>query len=92
MQIYTVGPHFKGVKMLPPGPHFLGYSAVSTYGDVAPVTWFFLSVKTSQVVVRAWDTATELLVPLQDQDEVGSQSYVGSARLCSQSSGRSEGR
>ena len=29
MQMFVVGPNFKGVKMMPPGPHFIYYSAAS---------------------------------------------------------------
>lgn len=28
-QMFVVGPNFKGVKMMPPGPHFIYYSAAS---------------------------------------------------------------
>lgn len=28
-QMFVLGPNFKGVKMLPPGPHFLYYSSSS---------------------------------------------------------------
>lgn len=69
-QNYQTGPHFKGVKMIPPGAHFIGYSAVSRHGDVAPLTWFFLHLTPAEVVVRQWDSATELLLPLNDRDEV----------------------
>lgn len=27
--MFVVGPNFKGVKMMPPGPHFIYYSAAS---------------------------------------------------------------
>ncbi|KAK9806697.1 hypothetical protein WJX73_009793 [Symbiochloris irregularis] len=69
-QSYVVGPRFQGVKLLSPGAHFIGYSAVSKHGEVSPVTWFFLHLVTRQVVVRRWDTGTELILPLLDEDEV----------------------
>jgi hypothetical protein len=31
MQMFVVGPNFKGVKMMPPGPHFIYYSAASRW-------------------------------------------------------------
>lgn len=65
-----VGPRFQGVKMLSPGAHFIGYSAVSKHGEVSPVTWFFLHLVTRQVVVRRWDSLTELMLPLEDDEEV----------------------
>ena len=70
MQNYLVGPQFQGIKMIPPGTHFIGYSAVGRHGDMAPVTWFFAHLALSEVAVRQWDSTTELLLPLEDQDEV----------------------
>lgn len=29
-QMFVVGPNFKGVKMMPPGPHFIYYSAAAS--------------------------------------------------------------
>ena len=56
--------------MLPPGPHFVGYSAVSKRGEVSPVIWSFVHLKSGEVLVRRWDHATELLLPVADEDEV----------------------
>ena len=56
--------------MLPPGSHFLGYSAVSKFGEVSPITWFFAHLGVGEVVVRRWDSDSELLVPFNDRDEV----------------------
>ncbi|KDP34453.1 hypothetical protein JCGZ_11924 [Jatropha curcas] len=30
-QLFTVGPAFKGIKMIPPGPHFVFYSSSSRF-------------------------------------------------------------
>lgn len=27
MQMFSTGPHFKGIKMIPPGVHFIYYSS-----------------------------------------------------------------
>jgi len=59
---WTIGPKFKGVKMIPPGLHFVYYSAVSKYGGITPRTGFFCFVKKREVVVKKWDFSTEEIV------------------------------
>lgn len=36
-QMFVVGPNFKGVKMMPPGPHFIYYSAASRCVNFLPL-------------------------------------------------------
>lgn len=69
-QAFVVGPRFKGVKMLPPGTHFVSYRSVSAAGGGCSFTTaFFAFIKPQQVLVRRWDAATETLVPFEDDDE-----------------------
>ncbi|CAI8012816.1 Protein AAR2 homolog [Geodia barretti] len=56
---WSVGPKFKGVKMIPPGLHFVYYCAVSKQGDAAPRTGFFHFFKRQEVLVMKWDHKTE---------------------------------
>jgi len=71
LQMFVVGPNFKGVKMMPPGPHFIYYSAASRFGgDTSPITGFFVYVISSQVVVRQWDPKQEHLAMLPDASEI----------------------
>lgn len=66
-----VGPKFKGVKMIPPGAHFVSYRSVNiASGDVAPSCGFFVFLASRQVVVRTWHHATESLVEMEDPEEV----------------------
>ncbi|GAQ89890.1 hypothetical protein KFL_005740010 [Klebsormidium nitens] len=69
-QMFVTGPRFKGVKMLPPGPHFVYYSAAGKHGGAAPVIGFFVVLKQGQVVVRQWDAPEERLAALTDEDQV----------------------
>ncbi len=78
-QAYVVGPNFKGVKMVPPGAHFVSSNSVSSGRnraavgsgqDVAPTVSFFVEVALREVVIRRWDKHEELLMPLEDPDEV----------------------
>lgn len=69
-QVFLTGPQFKGIKMLPPGVHFLSFQARSTRdGTLSPPVSTFLLLKPKQVFVRRWDPASEGLVEL-DEDEV----------------------
>ena len=48
-QLFTTGPKFQGVKMLPPGTHFVAYSAAGKHGDAAPFRGFFVHLASGQV-------------------------------------------
>jgi A1 cistron-splicing factor AAR2 len=79
---FLAGPAFKGVKMLPPGPHYVTYAAVGVAGGggggvPGPVASFWVWVELAggteerkqTVTIRRWNPATELLDPLADEDE-----------------------
>lgn len=69
-QVFAVGSNFKGVKMIPPGPHFVYYNAVSRHGnEFSPTTGFFIFPAPSEVIVRQWDPQEECLVKLADSSE-----------------------
>ncbi|XP_057872677.2 uncharacterized protein LOC131078866 isoform X2 [Cryptomeria japonica] len=69
-QMFIVGSNFKGIKMIPPGPHFIYYSGVSRYGnESSPVIGFFIFVAPSEVIVKQWDVQEERLVKLADDCE-----------------------
>lgn len=68
-QGFTVGPKFKGVKMLPPGPHFITYRSISEQGGAAPASGFFLHVEPRQIIVKVWDPSIECVVDMADQEE-----------------------
>lgn len=59
--IWTVGPNFKGVKMIPPGLHFIHFSPVSrsTDGDIGHRSGFFFDFKAEEIVVRFWNKREE---------------------------------
>ncbi|KAM3393488.1 hypothetical protein ACQJBY_014289 [Aegilops geniculata] len=70
-QVFSVGPRFRGIKMVPPGPHFLHYCSPSRHGnEFAPTVGFFLTTHPSQVVVRKWDAQEERLVTLSEEEEI----------------------
>ncbi|MCI4387104.1 hypothetical protein PGIGA_G00070310 [Pangasianodon gigas] len=59
---WGVGPRFRGVKMIPPGIHFLHYSpanAKSQGGELGPKRGVFLSLKPREVLLAHWDKNEE---------------------------------
>eukprot|EP00397_Hematodinium_sp_SG-2012_P041743 GEMP01046042.1.p1 GENE.GEMP01046042.1~~GEMP01046042.1.p1 ORF type:complete len:382 (+),score=70.91 GEMP01046042.1:118-1263(+) len=65
---WATGPKFMGVNRIPPGSHFIYYSAGT--GDYADRTGFWVYLKPQQVIVRKWDVETELLVMLPEAEEL----------------------
>ncbi|CAG7724724.1 unnamed protein product, partial [Allacma fusca] len=59
MQSWNAGEKFRGIKMIPPGIHFMFFSAVNKEGNVAPRTGFFHVFEKGQVIVRKYDPAAE---------------------------------
>ncbi|XP_019368595.1 PREDICTED: protein AAR2 homolog [Gavialis gangeticus] len=58
---WSVGPRFRGIKMIPPGVHFFHYSSVDRRdaGASGPRTGFFLSLRRRDLRVLRWDPASE---------------------------------
>ncbi|XP_062184689.1 uncharacterized protein LOC133888449 [Phragmites australis] len=70
-QVFSVGPKFKGIKMVPPGPHFVYYCSSSRHGnEFAPTVGFFLTTQPSEVIVRKWDAQDERLIKLSEEEEI----------------------
>jgi A1 cistron-splicing factor AAR2 len=59
---WNVGPKFKGVKMIPPGFHFVFYAAVGRSGQTAPRTGFFQYFRQREIIVKKWGPTIEDLV------------------------------
>jgi len=81
---YTVGDKFQGVKMVPPGVHFVYYAAHASPSShqtaasgIGARVGEFVVLESAQVWVRTWDTASETLVALESAD---SDRYAAGAR------------
>lgn len=72
MKSWNTGEKFRGVKMIPPGIHYIFYSSVSDYGDTAPRTGFFHNFKKSEVFVKKWDKKNECI----DETNVSEEEIV----------------
>ncbi|XP_049797667.1 protein AAR2 homolog isoform X2 [Schistocerca nitens] len=59
LKSWNTGNKFLGVKMIPPGLHYVHYSATDQLGDTAPRSGFMYDFETSEVVVRRWDKDAE---------------------------------
>lgn len=59
MKSWNTGEKFRGVKMIPPGIHFIFYSPVSKTNDIAPRVGFFHNFKSGEVLVKKWDNKAE---------------------------------
>lgn len=59
MKSWNTGEKFRGVKMIPPGVHYIFYSAANDSGDVAPRTGFFHNFRPSEMLVKKWDEKLE---------------------------------
>ncbi|XAR51480.1 hypothetical protein NMG60_11006114 [Bertholletia excelsa] len=69
-QMFSVGPAFKGIKMIPPGPHFVYYSSSNREGsEFSPIIGFFIDAGPSEVIIRKWDQQEERLVKLSEDEE-----------------------
>ncbi|GIY75336.1 protein AAR2 homolog [Caerostris extrusa] len=69
MKVYQVGDKFLGLKMIPPGLHYIYYSAVSKDGCVAPRTGFFYFFSPQEIVMKKWDSSNEDLNSLAPSGE-----------------------
>ncbi|TVU07028.1 hypothetical protein EJB05_47067 [Eragrostis curvula] len=70
-QVFSVGPKFKGIKMVPPGPHFVYYCSPSRHSnEFAPTVGFFVTTQPSEALVRKWDAQEERLIRLPEEEEI----------------------
>lgn len=62
MKSWNTGEKFRGIKMIPPGIHYVFFSAVSdNTGDTAPRTGFFHNFKMGEILVKKWDKMNECI-------------------------------
>lgn len=60
---WNVGPNFRGMKMIPPGIHFVYYSAVDRDKQEGPRSGFFYNFSKREILVKKWDKALEDVRP-----------------------------
>ena len=57
---WEVGDKFKGVKMIPPGVHFIFCQSIDKEGCTGPVVGFFHVFKQKEFLVKEWDVKCEI--------------------------------
>ncbi|TMW91280.1 hypothetical protein EJD97_014521 [Solanum chilense] len=68
-QMFFSGPNFKGVKMIPPGVHFIYYSSSNREGnEFSPIVGFFVEASPSEVIVKKWDSKDERFIKLSEEE------------------------
>ncbi|XP_063824605.1 protein AAR2 homolog [Ostrinia nubilalis] len=70
MQCWNTEEDFRGIKMIPPGLHYIHYSAVSKgTGDVSPRSGFMHYFQQKEFVVKMWDKKAEDISKEEISDE-----------------------
>ncbi|KAF7270858.1 hypothetical protein GWI33_016196 [Rhynchophorus ferrugineus] len=72
LKSWNTGEKFRGVKMIPPGLHYIFYSAVNN-GDTAPRAGLFYYFHSAQVIVKKWNALNECI----STDVVSNEEIVG---------------
>ena len=66
----TVGPKFMGVKLIPPGIHFVSVEATERApGDEGSVSKMFLSFQAGDVIVLKWSPSDSTLIRADPEEE-----------------------
>ncbi|XP_026477981.1 protein AAR2 homolog [Ctenocephalides felis] len=70
MKSWNTGDQFKGIKMIPPGLHYVFYSSVSeSTGDTGHRVGFLHDFKSKEMVIKFWDNELEELTDKSLSDE-----------------------
>lgn len=56
-----VAERFRGIKMIPPGPHFISCASRGPHGDLAPQVGFIHFFREQEIIIREWNAAAEEL-------------------------------
>lgn len=65
---YKTAENFRGVKMIPPGVHFLFTASQGAYGDSAPRVGFLHFFKQKEILLFSWNEEKEHLIKLESNE------------------------
>lgn len=65
---YEIGERFRGIKMIPPGPHYIYCASRGPYGDIAPRVGFLHYFKSKEILVKEWNNEDEELTERRTSD------------------------
>ncbi|KAJ1675837.1 hypothetical protein EV182_000472 [Spiromyces aspiralis] len=63
MNTWEIGPLFKGIKLIPPGIHFIHYSTTADSGHSGMRMGFFHDFREGEILVKKWNASEEQLYP-----------------------------
>ena len=70
MMKWTIADKFKGLKMVPPGIHYITYRSPSSHvGEISPIMGFFHNFTRGEVVVREWDSKLGIFIKMKDEEQ-----------------------
>jgi len=72
---WNTGPNFKGIKMIPPGVHFVYWSSVSKEGQVAPRSGFFHDFRPKEILAKRYNAINETIEDISDSEEIQRLEY-----------------
>ncbi|RIA96054.1 A1 cistron-splicing factor [Glomus cerebriforme] len=67
---WKIGPKFKGMKLIPPGLHFVFYSTSNKFGTSGLKTGFFKFYESKELVIKYWDHTLEDFKNESDSEQV----------------------
>ncbi|XP_037953341.1 protein AAR2 homolog isoform X1 [Teleopsis dalmanni] len=73
---YTIGENFRGIKLIPPGPHYVWCSSQGQFGDAAPRVGFIHYFKSKEILVREWNRQEEELQERQIEDPNTEKAHI----------------
>ncbi|KAJ2454337.1 hypothetical protein EV183_001583 [Coemansia sp. RSA 2336] len=68
LDTWKTGPLFKGIKMIPPGIHYVHLSVFNSEGQPGMRSGFFHDFQSRQLIAKRWSCQNEELEDLSEQD------------------------
>ncbi|KAJ2851803.1 hypothetical protein IWW36_000764 [Coemansia brasiliensis] len=68
LDTWKTGPLFKGIKMIPPGIHYVHYSVFNSEGQPGMRSGFFHNFQSRQLIAKRWSCENEDLEDMGEQD------------------------
>lgn len=70
MKVWNTDKKFKGIKMIPPGIHFIHYSSVDSCDETGQRSGFFHNFKNKEILVKRWDSELEDIssIPVTEEE------------------------
>jgi A1 cistron-splicing factor AAR2 len=67
---WTVGPKFRGIKMIPLGLHFISYHLLGQGDEAGALTGFLHFFQRKEIIAMRWNSHSEQMQFLEDEEEL----------------------